>query len=313
MRVLIVDDSAVVRRLMEERIRALGHECVVATDGAEAWELFRLEIPDVVISDWLMPRMDGDELCRRIRSADGPYAYFILLTSLDDKSHLQRGMEAGADDFLVKPPDREELGARLVAAARVTALHRRLAQQQAELERLNRAFHAQARRDPLTGLSNRLRLQEDLEVLEGRHQRYGDTYAVVLVDIDHFKSYNDAFGHASGDDILRIVARTIEAASRPGDSVYRFGGEEILIILPQQDLAGAAAAAERLRAGIETLGVEHAPAAPAAVVTISAGIAVREDSAGSAEVLQAADAALYEAKEAGRNRIQVARPATRSS
>jgi len=135
-----------------------------------------------------------------------PYTYVILLTVLGDKAHFLEGMEAGADDYLAKPFDAEELRARLIAAARVIALHQRLAHQNAELVDLNLALGESARTDPLTGLGNRLRLREDLEATHGRMERYGAQYALGLCDVDHFKAYNDRFGHPAGDAALRAVA-----------------------------------------------------------------------------------------------------------
>ena len=138
MKILIADDMATPRLILRRALETLGHDCVVAEDGDEAWAKFQSSSPDVVISDWMMPGMDGDELCRRVRSdPQAPYAYFILVTSLDDRSHMVAGMEAGADDYLTKPYDPEALATRLIAAERITALHRRLAGQQTELERLN--------------------------------------------------------------------------------------------------------------------------------------------------------------------------------
>ena len=129
MRILVVDDSAAYRRVLAAEVSRLGHECLVATDGENAWELFTREGADAVISNWLMPGLDGDELCRRVRSSDQPYAYFILFTARDGKRNMMRGMQAGADDYLGKPLDRDELEVRLVAAERVTRLHRELEQQ----------------------------------------------------------------------------------------------------------------------------------------------------------------------------------------
>src|SRR3954451_25191955 len=135
MRILLAEDSAASRFLLQRAVEELGHECVVAEDGEQAWEIYERDGPEVVISDWIMPGLDGDELCRRIRAdADSPYTYFVMLTSLEDKEHVLRGMQAGVDDYLTKPLDRNDLSARLIAASRVTALHRKIVQQQRELE-----------------------------------------------------------------------------------------------------------------------------------------------------------------------------------
>lgn len=309
MKVLIAEDDALSRRLLESALKALGHESISGRDGAHAWELFAEHGADVIISDWMMPTMSGDELCRRVREdKTGPYTYFILLTSLDAKEHILTGMEAGADDYLIKPLDRSDLEMRLIAATRVTALHQRLGEQQAELERLNAGLFEDARTDALTGLGNRLRLDEELETLGDRLERYGYGYAVALCDVDSFKAYNDTCGHLAGDVVLRTIADTLTGTSRRGESVYRYGGEELLVILPEQCGETAALAAERLRRAVEDLAIPHPGIDDRGIVTISAGVAVL----GPAEAhdltgfLKRADAALYEAKAAGRNRVEVA-------
>jgi diguanylate cyclase (GGDEF)-like protein len=309
MKVLAVDDSAAYRRQLERAIAGLGHECIVVEDGTRAWELFQAGSIDVVISNWVMPGIEGDEFCQRIRGSDRPYAYFILFSAREGKRNIMHGMEAGADDYLPKPLDEDELEACLVAAERVTALNRKLAEQQSELERLNRELFEQSRQDPLTGVGNRLRMQEDLEISEENVARYGQGYAVALCDVDHFKAYNDSCGHQAGDGVLRSVAEALRKTCRKGDAVFRYGGEELLVLLPGPSLELAAAAAERMRAAVEALAISHPMAEPSRVMTISVGVAVR-DGAGEGRVeavLRDADAALYRAKESGRNCVVIDR------
>jgi two-component system chemotaxis response regulator CheY len=303
-RILIADDSATPRLILKRELEKLGHECRVAKDGIQAWDAFRQGGAEVVISDWMMPGMDGPELCRRLRAdASAPYAYFIILTSLEDRESVVEGMQAGADDFLTKAFSHDELKARLIAAERVTELHRRLAHQQAELGRLNAELFGTSRTDYLTGVGNRLRQDEDLAVLGARARRYGQTFCVALFDVDRFKAYNDTFGHLAGDEALRSIAETFVAESRDVDTVYRYGGEELLIVFPEQELDQAAVAAERVRSKVEALAIPHAHG----VVTVSAGIAAVEpgDGADVGALLKRADASLYEAKESGRNRVVV--------
>jgi two-component system, cell cycle response regulator len=305
-KILIADDSAVPRLILEKTLISLGHETASASDGADAWTKFQAFQPDVVLSDWLMPGMDGIELCRRIRGIDTDgYTYFVLLTAMTELEHAVTAMTAGADDFMVKPFDRSRLEATLISARRVTALHDELRDQRSDLVRLNGLFHDDARRDPLTLLGNRLRMDEDLAAAASRVERYGHTYCVALVDVDHFKTYNDTLGHVAGDEALRQVAQVLTSSVRIGDMVYRYGGEEFLILLPDQTIGTATHVVERTRAAVEALGLPNPANRPSESVTVSAGVA--ESSADSpldvVGWLGRADAALYEAKGGGRNRV----------
>ncbi len=307
MRVLVAEDDPVSLLILRRAVEKFGHECLTAGDGESAWQRYK-ENPDVdvIISDWMMPEVDGLELCNRIRDEEREgYTYFIFLTALSDKEHLLMGFEAGADDYLSKPLDRDELQVRLISARRLTSLHRQLARQRAELEMLNAQLADQARTDPLTGLGNRLRMREDLEVLRARTERYGQTYCAILLDIDFFKFYNDTWGHPAGDEVLRRVAGAIESHCRSGDTAYRYGGEEFLIILPEQSLETGAAIAERLRRTVEDLEIPRGVKDPPGILTISLGVSVLEPGAYKPPeaLLEEADEALYRAKENGRNRV----------
>jgi len=295
-----VDDEPLARLALEAAVERLGHEWTAAEDGEAGWRRFVEDEPDVLITDLLMPRMDGLELCRRARAhtaTRGGYTYVILTTVLGDREDVARGMEAGADDYLVKPVEPFDLQMRLVAARRVTDLHRELARFRAELSTL-------AHTDPLTRLGNRLSLEEDLRSLDARGRRYGRGYCLAMCDIDRFKAYNDSLGHHAGDEALRAVADTIKQELRAGDGIYRYGGEEFLIVLPEQTPETARIAVERVRSSVERLAIPHA-AVPAGVVTLSVGVAAYQpgDAATVEELLEQADAALYRAKSAGRNRV----------
>lgn len=269
---------------------------------ATRWVLFGQCCPEVVITDRLMPGLDGLELCRRIRALPpGGYTYIVRATSLDEREEILDGMEAGADDYLIKPLDPVDLEAALVAAQRVTSLH-------AELDRYRNELARLACTDPLTQLRNRLSLGEDLQTLHVRSQRYGRTYCLAMCDVDFFKAYNDAAGHQAGDEVLRAVGATLGAHARGGDSVYRYGGEEFLLILPEQTLESAGIAAERLRRGVEELAITYPVGTAGAIVTISVGIAAFDpaNEMTADDVLKEADLALYRAKESGRNRVVVA-------
>jgi diguanylate cyclase (GGDEF)-like protein len=263
---------------------------------------------DVVISDWMMPGMNGLELCTRVRSTDEDgYTFFIFLTALADKNHLLEGMDAGADDYLSKPLDRDELRARLVAARRVTSLHRQLEAQRKAMKDLNQELHDQSRQDALTGLGNRLRLRDDLADLEARVRRYSHSYCAILCDVDSFKLYNDHYGHLEGDEVLKEMGNVILEVFRTEDSAYRYGGEEFLVILPEQTLESASVAAERLRSAVESRAIPHTAKGLDAVVTVSAGLAELSASEPKdiATLLQQADTALYKAKESGKNRVTI--------
>jgi diguanylate cyclase (GGDEF)-like protein len=292
MHVLIADDDPTSRLLVSSALERLGHRCTVAEDGAEAWTRFQEEPPEVVITDWEMPGMDGTALARAIRGHDeNAYTYVMVLTGAADEEAARAVMEAGADDLLLKPLDPAQLERKLIAAGRVTALHRRM--------------HSDARHDALTGIGNRLRLAEDLETLRGRVERYGHVYCVALFDVDSFKAYNDANGHPAGDEVLRAVAGALREQMRSGDAVYRYGGEEFLVLMPEQSVDSSARGAERLRAAVEALAIPHPGGG---VVTVSVGVAGLDDgSRRPDELLELADRALYRAKESGRNRVEVHR------
>ena len=309
MKVLIAEDDAVSRLMLRRAIEHLGHEVLVATDGTDAWELYRQHVVDVIVSDWLMPGMDGLDLCRRVRAAQREtYTYFMLLSSLDGKQHFMQGMQAGADDYLTKPLDREELQARLQVASRVTSLHRQLAEKTRELEVANHALAESARRDPLTGLGNRLQLREDLYRLQRWLDRYGRGFGVALCDVDRFKLYNDHYGHVAGDEVLQAISRAVAETIRAGDMAYRYGGEELLVIMPEQSAETSIVAMERVREAVERLDITHVSNRPYGVVTISIGlVAVGQGEPLAWEtVLNQADAAMYRAKAAGRNRVALA-------
>jgi two-component system, cell cycle response regulator len=308
-KVLIAEDDTLTRRILQRAATSLGHECLLAKDGLEAWDIHEEEsYIDVIISDRMMPGIDGLELCRRVRnSGDDWYTFFIFITSLGEKGDLIEGLKAGADDYLTKPLDHEQLQAKLLAASRVTSLHRRLNEQNEELEKLNTELFATSRRDPLTLLGNRLRLREDLEALASRVERYEHSVCAMLCDIDFFKAYNDTYGHVAGDEVLKKTAEAISDNLRKGDSAYRYGGEEFLVTLPEQNIETAAAAAERLRRNIEEMKIPHTSREEPEIITISVGLAeLRPGNGKSAEdLLKEADEALYEAKESGRNRVRV--------
>jgi len=300
MRILIADDDLTCRVILRKSLQKLGHEVIETADGDEAWVQYRETSPEVVISDWMMPGKDGLALCDAIRSDNGTaYTYFVLLTALNDKDSVLRGLEAGADDYLTKPLDSKELQARLISARRVTELHR-------ELARLNDELFKEGRTDPLTRVGNRRCMQEELAQSFDRAKRYDQVFAVALCDIDHFKNYNDHFGHQKGDTALKDVAAVLKQSGRLGDHVFRYGGEEFLVLLPEQSADKAILAMERRRQAVLEAQIDHPKSDTAEVVTISVGIAVFEQAKDQdvENLVKRADTSLYEAKRTGRNSIK---------
>lgn len=310
MRVLIADDDATSRLMLEAIANKLGHECLTATDGSEAWEIMSTSNVDVLLTDWMMPGVDGPELCRRVRQElNDRYVYIVLITALGNHQQVLEGMSAGADDYLVKPVDPFSVRTRLVAADRVTDLHRELVDVQSKLEQAKTVATELSLTDSLTGLSNRRRMEDDLTNMHARAQRLMRTYGVALFDIDYFKSYNDTHGHLHGDEILRRVAHRFVNDVRAGERVYRYGGEEFLLVMDDCTHAGATIAAERLRHAVAGLHIPHESRLDEPpIVTLSGGVACWDPVSplSVSELLERADQALFEAKSAGRNCIRSA-------
>jgi diguanylate cyclase (GGDEF)-like protein len=309
MRILIADDDATSRLVLEATASKLGHECLVAKDGSSAWELLSTEGIDVLLTDWQMPGVDGLELCRRVRSKlDGHFVYIVLITGLGHPEDVLEGMSAGADDYLVKPVVPFAVQTRLVAAERVTILHRQVVHFRDQLERANRELLERSLTDALTGLGNRRRMEEDLTHTHARALRVERSYGVALFDIDHFKLYNDQCGHLAGDEALRQVARCLDKAVRAGERIYRYGGEEFLLLLPDCGVNEAAEAAWRICREVADAVLPHnARPTPPPVVTLSGGVSnwTPGCTLSVPELLLQADEALFQAKSAGRNRVHV--------
>ncbi len=292
MKILIAEDQALSALFLRRTLERMGHEVVVAHDGLEARGIFEREVISLVISDWMMPTMDGLELCRYLRNHDqGRYVYIILLSSKDRHVDKLKGLRAGADDFLTKPPDPDELAVRLEIAGRLLAVHETLQRQNALLAEL-------ATTDELTGVKNRRRFREDLDTFFELSSRKGFPLSLIMLDVDRFKQYNDTFGHPAGDGVLRQLARTLSESMRERDVLARYGGEEFVILLPATGTEDSLTVAERLRRRIE-----EQPWSLRAV-TASFGIATTGPEIVEADALvEAADQALYHAKQAGRNRV----------
>ena len=311
MTVLIAEDEPVSRRLLERAVRKFGHEAVAAGDGETAWEYFSRGDFGFVITDWVMPGIDGLELCRRIRSVARPnYVYIIMVTSCDGPEDLLTGMEAGADDFLIKPFDVPELQVRMRAAERILKLQQELSEKNQELADVNARLEHLSRIDALTQLGNRLAFEERISEFHQFALRYGRPYGVVMCDVDNFKMFNDTQGHLAGDEALRRISQAIRNCLRATDGAFRYGGEEIVVLLPEQSPRECSWTAERLRASVKNLNLRRTDDSKQKCVTISCGVSACPADGRTPQqweqVIEWADQALYRAKALGRNRVEVA-------
>jgi len=300
MRILIVDDDRFTRRRLQLSLIHGGYDVLEADDGRIAWDILQREQVRLVITDWMMADWDGPELIKRVRAADLPgYTYFILLTGNDSKEDVAQGLEAGADDYLIKPIDHNALMARVATGKRILDLEERLTESRDQL----RAITMQ---DNLTGLLNRRAIYQYGEAEIDRAGRAGRPISLIMLDLDLFKSVNQRYGHMVGDEALCLLARTIAGNIRPSDSVGRWGGEEFLVVLPEATPAEAAALAEQLRASVAAAPL---PLADRSQLDLRVSVGVTGIASGSEQTLdmliQQADQALYQAKENGRNRVSV--------
>ena len=296
--ILIAEDDPIFRRLLQSRLQTWGYRVIAAEDGTQAWELLQqANTPDLLILDWMMPGLDGIELCRRMREKQNDrYPYILLVSGKDEKQDVVAGLEAGADDYLTKPFDVGELRARLRAGKRILSL-------QQELIQAREALRFQATHDDLTGLWSR---GATMQLLSGELQRglRSDTSTgILMIDLDHFKKINDTYGHLIGDAVLKETGHRIHHAVRSYDFVGRYGGEEFLAVLSDCSLEDLPVIAERARAAIGETPI--ATNAGQVRVTVSVGGAAAWSGMQDVEVLSIADAALYEAKGTGRNRVVI--------
>lgn len=312
--ILVVDDDRIELRLLGKLLTDAGHAVATARTGAEALRQVLENPPQLVITDWQMPEMDGVSLCRALRQTKvGRQVYVIILTGCDDEEHLVEGFEAGADDFVIKPFQPRTLLARIRAGQRVILLQDEVNRDKEELRRyaaemaiVNRKLQQAAYTDALTGLPNRRAAIEQL-TQEWASADSGRSLACLMIDVDHFKKVNDTFGHETGDVVLQATAAALQGAVRQESTVCRLGGEEFLVLCPKVDLDAAAIVGERLCRRIEANVITAPPFHQH--VTISVGVAVRQrDMRSWEDLLRAADQAVYEAKQSGRNRVCVAPP-----
>jgi diguanylate cyclase (GGDEF)-like protein len=301
MKVLIADDDFTSRSILTAILKKCGFDPVVAEDGGAAWDILqRPDAPRLILLDWNMPVLDGPEICRRIRARNVPDPpYVILLTARGEKSDIVDGLEAGANDYMAKPYDREELLARI-------GVGQRMLEMQSNLLEARDALSHQATHDFLTGVFNRRAVRDRLKQEITRAGRDGKSLSVGMLDIDHFKKINDTFGHQAGDEALIAFTRLIQGGLREYDCVGRYGGEEFLVIAPGSVGSKNESLFERLRTRISE--AEIATNAGPISLTVSIGVAPGTGQSDVDTLLAAADAALYQAKADGRNRVVYAAP-----
>lgn len=292
-KILIADDDALSRKILESTLKAWGYEVIVAESGSEALAILEGEDrPNLAVLDWVMPGIDGIEICRRIREKNMPgYVYIILLTARCSREDVIRGLESGADDYMVKPFYPEELKYRLKIGERIIKLEQ-------DILKI-------ARTDYLTGVLNRMAFMERLAGEINRARRENKPLGIIIADIDHFKKVNDKYGHQAGDVVLKNFALFIRKVCREYDFVGRYGGEEFIVCLPGCDLENTFAIGERMRKVVEINPSYIEELNRDIHITASFGVTSLEPGAKKSidDLIKEADEALYKAKKTGRNRV----------
>ncbi len=308
MRILVIEDTLTALTVVCHQLKKLGFTSIPARDGLTGLRLYEEERPDLILLDIVLPGMDGFEIARRIRASEqgGQWTPIIFLTSRARDQDIEDAINAGGDDYLIKPVSDVVLGAKVRAMQRLVQMRYSLVVLSSRLDEANRELQRLSAVDGLTGIANRRSFDETL-LREWRRCKRGEVSLALLVcDVDYFKQYNDAYGHQMGDDCLRKVAQSLAGhARRPADLMARYGGEEFAAILPETDVGGAVLLAEAMRKAVEGLSVAHCDSHISPFVTVSIGVSTMgPGGAGSPEaLLRAADMALYTAKRTGRNRV----------
>ncbi|WP_342346887.1 diguanylate cyclase [uncultured Nitrospira sp.] len=301
MRILVVDDEPVTLHMVVYRLRQWGHDVISCTDGDSAWKVLeRGSVPNVAIVDWMMPGINGPELCQKIRGrTDCPYVYIVMVTGRKNPEDLIAGLDAGADDYLTKPFLLEELDARLRAGKRIVDL-------QNELISARETLRIQAMQDPLTQILNHGAIVDTLLREIDRAHREEQPLSLILADLDGFKNVNDSYGHVAGDHVLVEVARRMRFCLRSYDAIGRYGGEEFLMVLPNSDAAQAVRLAERIRVAVsqKPFRIHNADL----TVTVSQGVTTWTEPCPIPieQLIQSADGLLYLVKNSGRNGVEFA-------
>jgi two-component system cell cycle response regulator len=302
--ILLVEDNDAAGRKTKSFLEGTGYEVILTDSGMSALHLVKTKPVDVILLDRILPDIDGIRVCSAIKQDEGTRDIpIIMLTAVNTMEEKVRGLESGADDYLPKPYAEVELSARIYAALRTKLLRDELRRKNAQLQGMLAQVETLSNTDPLTGLYNRRRFEEVLESEFAKSMRYQLPLSLMMIDIDHFKSVNDTYGHAVGDAVLKGVANIILKSLRDVDTVCRWGGEEFLVLEPMTGKSEASLPARRI---LETVSAHSFADMTNEKKTVSIGIAVipQEGIDTPDKLIQAADRALYEAKRKGRNRIE---------
>lgn len=307
MKILLVDSTHSELARMNRTILHLGGKTISARSGCEALEQFEREHPDLILLAFPLPDLGANDFVQKVRTAEtaGNWTPIIFMAAQSEDAEIERGILAGGDDFLFKPVSEALLSAKLRAMYRIVQMRTSLVALTRKLDTANQELLRLSSSDGLTGIPNRRYFDEALDREWRRSRRLGHELALIICDVDHFKRFNDFYGHQAGDECLRQVAQALAGAiDRGGDTPARYGGEEFVAILPDTDRDGAGIVAERIRQAVLALGIPHAQSI-FGEVTISLGIAcmVPDDKLQAKSLIQAADQALYQAKQEGRNRV----------
>ncbi|WP_425440608.1 GGDEF domain-containing response regulator [Photobacterium indicum] len=309
MRILLVDDVHLERMQLAMRLQRLGHIVEAVSSGHEAIERYPLFDPDLLLLDISMPDMSGMEVAHKIRSDHPEWVPIIFLSGHDEPEMIAKAIDMGGDDYLVKPVNKIVLASKLKAMQRIAAMHHQLKQATVKLEEANELLSQQVNEDGLTQIANRRFLDQKLTEFISWHGRHELSLTMIMIDVDHFKDYNDYYGHLDGDRCLQLVSGELKANfSRAGELAARYGGEEFVILVSNCDKTRAVKECERLKSSINGLAIPHLQSATSNIVTVSQGMVswVPTGLETVENMYQIVDKVLYKAKEQGRNRFVAA-------